>query len=154
MICTLTPASEPVLRGDWVKPGAHVNAVGACTPQMREIDEALLLRCSLFADARESCLKEPGDVVVPLREGKISEDHVKAELGELLTGRHGGRTADDEVTLFQSLGLAVEDLAAALHIYKKHQAKAAAAAAEQTGDGGGGAAPAAKVATVALNPTT
>ena len=143
VICTLTPATKPILRGAWVKAGVHVNAVGACTPRMREIDDELLLRCSLFVDARESCLKEPGDVVVPLREGKIDEQFVQAELGQILTGEHVGRQHDGEITLFESLGLAVEDLAAALHVYKKQLASPPTDTV----------APPAQIATIALNPT-
>jgi hypothetical protein len=78
IICTVTAASEPVLLGKYVRAGAHVNAVGACTPRMRELDAELVVRARLFADRRESCLREPGDIVAPLREGLINEDHVQA----------------------------------------------------------------------------
>jgi len=120
IICTVSAATEPILKGDWIAPGAHVNAVGACTPNARELDTAAVVRACLFVDRRESALHEPGEILTPLREGAIREDHIVGEIGELLIGKVAGRRAADEVTLFESLGLTVEDLAAARHIY--HQA--------------------------------
>ena len=124
IICTLTPSLEPVLLSAWVKDGAHINAVGACTPRHCELEGALVARCRLFADQRVSCLAEPGDVVQAISAGLITAAHVQAELGELLCadgagGASRGRQAEADVTVFESLGLAVEDLAAALHIYRQ-----------------------------------
>ena len=125
IVCTVTSATEPVLCGDWLSPGTHVNAVGACTPNARELDSAAVVHSRLYVDRRESALKEPGDILVPLHDGEIGPEHVVAELGELLIGRGVGRRDDREITLFKSLGLAIEDLAAASHVY----AEAARAAA-------------------------
>jgi ornithine cyclodeaminase len=119
LICTVTSAREPVLAGEWLSPGAHVNAVGACTPAARELDSAAVARARLFVDRRESALNEAGDLLIPLREGTVGEDHIRGELGDLLLGRIEGRRDAAEVTLFKSLGLAVEDLAAARHVYRK-----------------------------------
>jgi ornithine cyclodeaminase len=119
LVCTVTAAVEPVLQGEWIAPGAHVNAVGACTPNARELDTAAVVRARLFVDRRESALNEPGDLLIPLREGAIGPDHILGEIGDLLLGRVEGRRDASDVTLFESLGLTVEDLAAARHIYEK-----------------------------------
>jgi alanine dehydrogenase len=119
LVCTLTAAREPVLAGEWLQPGAHVNAVGACTPMARELDSAAVAGARLYVDRRESALQESGDFLIPLREGAIADDHIRGELGELLLGRAAGRESAGDVTLFKSLGLAVEDLAAAYHVYRR-----------------------------------
>ena len=123
LVCTVTSASSPVLHGAWVAPGAHVNAVGACTPDSRELDTEAVSRSRLFVDRRESALREAGDVVLPIREGAIDEGHIVAELGHVLAGDATGRRTTSEITLFKSLGIAVEDIAAAKRI---HQNAAAA----------------------------
>ena len=117
LICTVTSATEPVLLGEWVSPGAHINAVGAYTPTTRELDSALVARTSLYADRRESLLGEAGEFLIPKAEGLIGDDHIVGEIGEVLTGRARARTSADEITLFKSLGIAVEDLAAAVAVY-------------------------------------
>jgi ornithine cyclodeaminase len=117
IVCTVTSATEPVLCGEWLAPGTHVNAVGACTPNARELDSGVVVHSRLYVDRRESALKEPGDILFPLQDGEIGPDHVVAELGELLIGRGVGRRDEREITLFKSLGLAIEDLAAATHVY-------------------------------------
>ncbi len=117
VICTCTSSTEPVLEGAWLAPGTHVNAVGASTPNAREVDSALVVRARLYVDRRESALKEPGDILVPLQSGEIRAEHIIAEIGELLIGRGEGRRDEGEITLFKSLGLAVEDLASAAHVY-------------------------------------
>jgi len=119
IICTTTSAREPILQGDWISPGAHVNAVGSSTPTARELDSAAVARAKLYVDRRESTVNEAGDFLVPKSEGLIDDSHIRAELGELLIGTHEGRGANDEITLFKSLGLAVEDVAAAHHIYTR-----------------------------------
>jgi ornithine cyclodeaminase len=123
IVCTVTAATEPVLEGKWIAPGTHINAVGACVPAFRELDTAAVARSRLFVDSRESALHEAGDVLIPIREGAIGEDHIVGELGELLSGRHEGRRNHTEVTLFKSLGLAIEDLAAAHRIYANAELK-------------------------------
>jgi ornithine cyclodeaminase len=101
-----------VLRGRWIAPGAHVNAVGSSVRTARELDTEAVRRARLFVDRRESALNEAGDFLIPKAEGAIGDDHIVAELGDVLLGQTPGRAAPEEVTLFKSLGLAVEDLAA------------------------------------------
>ncbi len=118
LVCTVTSSREPVLEGAWIAPGAHVNAVGSSVRTARELDSEAMRRAALFVDRRESTLNEAGDFLVPRGEGVIGDDHIRAELGEVLLGRHGGRASAEEVTVFKSLGLAVEDVASAHHIYE------------------------------------
>ncbi len=113
VVCTTTSAREPVLEKRWLSPGAHVNAVGACLPTIRELDTETVADSSFFVDRRESALNEAGDYVLAASEGAVGPDHIKAELGEVLTGLHPGREHEDELTVFESLGIAVQDLAAA-----------------------------------------
>jgi ornithine cyclodeaminase len=114
VVVTATSAREPVLRRDWLKPGAHINAVGASSPQAREIDTATVAASALFCDSRESLRNEAGEFRLAIAEGLIAgQEHVRAELGEVLAGAAPGRREAGELTLFRSLGLAVEDLAAA-----------------------------------------
>ena len=116
VVVTGTSAREPVLRHGWLKPGAHVNAVGASTPQARELDTATVAASALFCDSRESLRNEAGEFRLAIAEGLIAgEGHVRAELGEVLAGIAPGRRDAGELTLFRSLGLAIEDLAAAEH---------------------------------------
>jgi ornithine cyclodeaminase/alanine dehydrogenase-like protein (mu-crystallin family) len=117
IVVTATTSSEPVLSRAWLAAGAHVNAVGAYAPDAREIDTATMAQAALFADSRESVQNEAGDYLLARQEGAVNP--VRAELGELLTGAAAGRADDDEITLFESLGLAVEDLAAASYLYEK-----------------------------------
>jgi ornithine cyclodeaminase len=113
VVCTTTAAREPVVERRWLARGAHVNAVGACLPTIRELDAETVAGSSFFVDRRESALKEAGDFVLAAAEGAVGPEHIKAELGEVLAGLHPGREHDDELTVFESLGIAVEDLAAA-----------------------------------------
>ncbi len=113
VVCTTTAAREPILRRSWLRPGAHVNAVGSSVPSARELDAETMAAASLFVDRRESTLNEAGDYLLAAQEGLIGPDHIRAELGEVLVGSHPGRTGDEELTVFKSLGIAVEDLAAA-----------------------------------------
>lgn len=119
IICTATGAREPILHGDWVSPGAHLNVVGASSPTTRECDTSLMERARLFVDRRESVLAESGDFLIPKSEGAIDDYHIQGELGEVLLNIVPGRGTADEITLFKSLGLAIEDLAAAQLIYAK-----------------------------------
>ncbi len=119
IICAVTCSRAPVLLGDWIAPGAHINAVGASVPSARELDTAAVVRSRLFVDRRESALNEAGDFLIAKKEGSIGDDHIRGEIGEILLGRVAGRQSPGEVTLFKSLGLAIEDLACAHHIYTK-----------------------------------
>ena len=113
VVCTTTSSRYPIVSRSMLGPGTHVNAVGSSIPSARELDSATVAAASLFVDRRESTLHEAGDYLMAVQEQGIGPDHIKAELGELLEGVHPARVADDELTLFKSLGIAVEDLAAA-----------------------------------------
>jgi ornithine cyclodeaminase len=114
VVITATGSREPVLKRAWLPSGAHVNAVGASRPDARELDVETVAASALFVDSRESLRNEAGEYQLAVRKGLISgEDHIRAELGEVLAGIRPGRISDQELTLFRSLGLAVEDLAAA-----------------------------------------
>ena len=117
LICTTTAAREPILEGAWITPGAHINAVGACFAAARELDTAAVARARLIVDRRESALAESGDFLIARAEGAFGDDHIAGELGDVVLGRLVGREAHDQITLFDSLGIAVEDLAAAHYIY-------------------------------------
>jgi ornithine cyclodeaminase len=125
VVCTTTAAREPILEGAWLAPGTHINAVGACFASARELDTAAVARARLVVDRRESALAEAGDFLIAKREGAIGDDHIAGELGEVLLGRVAGRRSPDEVTLFESLGIAVEDLAAARYLLDRAAAAGA-----------------------------
>ncbi len=130
VVCTVTASAEPVLERGWLKPGVHVNAVGSSIPTARELDTATMAAASLFVDRRESTVNEAGDYLFPLREGALDESHIGAELGEILIGAAPGRTDAEELTVFKSLGLAVEDLAAAEHVLARAEAEGAGSVVE------------------------
>jgi alanine dehydrogenase len=120
IIVLVTSSPTPVLENGWVKPGAHVISVGACRPTQREMDPALVARARLFVDSRAAALVESGDVVLGIQEGRFGPDHIVAELGELLADETlARRRGDTEVTIFKSLGLAVEDVTAAELAYRR-----------------------------------
>ena len=121
LIVTATSSSEPVVRREWIAAGAHLNVVGASQPNAREVDTATMAAASLFVDRRESTLNESGDYLFAVRDGAIGPEHIRAEIGEVLLGAKSGRATIDETTLFKSLGLAVEDVAAAEYIYRQAQ---------------------------------
>ena len=125
LIVTATTAREPVVQRDWISPGAHINAIGTFAPNAREIDTATMAAATLFCDARESVLNEAGDYLLAAKEGAIGPDHIRAELGEVLIKTQSGRTSRDEITLFKSLGLAIEDLAAAAYVYRRAEQETA-----------------------------
>lgn len=122
VIALTTASPEPILFDAWVKPGAHVIAVGACRPTQREMDPALVARARLFVDSRAAAMKEAGDIVMAIAEGKITPDHIVAELGEPAAKRNSA----DEITIFKSLGLAVEDVAAAHLVVQRARSAGAA----------------------------
>ena len=113
VIVTATTSSRPVIRREWLAQGTHINAIGACVPDSREIDSATMAAAALFADRRESLLAESGDYLLAAREGAIDPDRIRAELGEVLAGAAPGRRDEQELTLFVSVGLAAQDVAAA-----------------------------------------
>ena len=123
IICTTTSSSDPVLQGEWIASGCHVNAVGSSVRFARELDTAAVVRSRLFVDRRESTVNEAGDFLFPKKEGAIDDDHIVGEIGDILLGNLTGRESPDEITLFKSLGLAVEDLAAAHYVYQRAEAE-------------------------------
>lgn len=124
LIVTATNAREPVVKREWISAGAHINAIGTFSPRAREIDSATMATATLFTDRRDSLFNEAGDFLLAAADGVITEDSLAAELGEVLTDKHPGRTSRDEITLFKSLGLAIEDLASVAFIYKVAQERA------------------------------
>lgn len=119
LIVLVTSASEPVVRSEWIKPGAHVIGVGACRPNQREMDPALIARSRLFVDSRAAALVEAGDIVMGMADGAFGASHICGELGEVLAETIEGRRSSKEVTIFKSLGLAVEDVVAANLVYQR-----------------------------------
>lgn len=119
LIVLATSSPSPVVESGWVADGAHICAVGACRPDVREMDGALVERARLVVDSRTGALAEAGDVVIPIREGRFTADHIAGELGEVAGGRAAGRTSAREVTIFKSLGMAVEDVAAAELVWRR-----------------------------------
>ena len=123
VICTLTGARTPILLGDWVRPGTHVNVVGSSGPGPVEIDNALVAGSRYIADSRASALDAAAEFLVAREAGVVTDAHIVGEIGEVLLGRIAGRENDEQITLYKSLGHAVQDLAAAAHIHAKHQAR-------------------------------
>jgi ornithine cyclodeaminase/alanine dehydrogenase-like protein (mu-crystallin family) len=130
VVCTTTASTEPVVERRWLTAGAHVNAVGACIPTARELDTATVAASSFFVDRRESALSEAGDLMLAQAEGAVGPDHIKAELGEVLAGAHPGRQDEGELTVFESLGIAVEDLAAAELVVRRARERGAGSEVE------------------------
>ena len=119
IICTVTPSKEPLLTKEMVKPGTHINAVGTFTPTTREVSSDLVAAARLYSDQTEAAKRESGEYLIPLKEGLIKEDHIVGSIGEVLLGKAPGRTADDEITIFDALGLAIEDVASAKYVYER-----------------------------------
>ena len=124
IIVTATSSLEPVINKDWISPGAHVNAIGTHSPNSREVDSGTIAVARIFVDRRESALNEAGDYLLAAKEGVVTPDSIVAEIGELLIGAKSGRTSESEITLFKSLGLAIEDVVCADYLYKQATANA------------------------------
>jgi ornithine cyclodeaminase len=122
IICTLTKAREPILFGDWISTGAHLNVVGSSIAAAAEIDTAAVARSRFFVDCRNSTVNEGGEYLRALRSGAIAATHIAAEIGEVANGTIRGRTSPDEVTLYKSLGVAPQDLASAHYVLEKARA--------------------------------
>jgi ornithine cyclodeaminase/alanine dehydrogenase-like protein (mu-crystallin family) len=117
IICTATSSVSPIFRGTSVREGTHINGIGSHSPGARELDTAIVERSLLVADSRQACLNEAGDVIIPIKEGAITAEHIYAELGEIVTGKKRGRTSGKQITIFKSNGLAIQDAAAAKLVY-------------------------------------
>jgi alanine dehydrogenase len=118
IVCCATLASAPLVRGQWLRPGTHVDLVGGFTPKMREADDEAVKRARIYVDTRAGALKEAGDMVVPLRRKVIAKADIRGDLFELCRGTAKGRTTDKQITLFKSVGTAIEDLAAAILVWR------------------------------------
>lgn len=119
VICTCTTATEPLFDGRWLKPGTHLNLVGAFQPHTREVDDETVRRTHIVVDTYDGCLAEAGDLLIPLQNGMIDQSHVMADLHEITSGKKTVRTSRDDITLFKSVGCALEDLVAAVMTYKQ-----------------------------------
>lgn len=119
IICTATSSTIPVFDGNLVRSGTHINAIGSHTPNARELDSSIVIKAKFIGDSKEACFKEAGDFMIPLKNKEISENHFYAELGEIISGKKAGRESDQEITIFKSNGLAIQDVAAAKLIYDK-----------------------------------
>jgi len=123
MVCTATISPEPVLKGEWVRPGAHVCLVGAHNLATREADTDLIVKSSVYVDLLESTRNEGGDIMIPVQEGAINENHIIGEIGQLLTGVIEGRENDEQITVYNSLGVVSQDLYAAQHVLQQAEAR-------------------------------
>jgi alanine dehydrogenase len=119
IIVAATSSATPIFDGAKVREGTHINGIGSHTPSARELDTTIIKRATVVADSYEACLKEAGDIMIPISEGAIDKAHIRAELGEIITGRKPARTSDREITLFKSNGLAIQDAAAAKLVYDR-----------------------------------
>ncbi len=119
IVCTVTGSPTPVLKGEWVRPGAHVNLVGAHTLATREADTALVVKSSVYVDSLMATRQEGGDIMIPVREGAVEESHIVGELGALAAGQLRGRQGSEEITLYNSLGITAQDLYAAHYVLEK-----------------------------------
>ena len=119
LIVTATSSLEPVINKDWISPGAHINAIGTHSPNSREVDSGTMSVARIFVDRRESAINESGDYLLAAKEGVVTPESILGEIGELLIGTKAGRSSESEITLFKSLGLAIEDVACADYVYKK-----------------------------------
>jgi alanine dehydrogenase len=119
LLVTVTTAKEPIVRPEWLKPGAHINAVGSHRPDLREIDGATLKGAKVVVDSRAAVMAECGDILLALKEKSISETDIHGEIGEVLAGSKTGRSSAGEITLYKSVGIAIQDVATAQLVYRK-----------------------------------
>lgn len=118
IVATASTSKTPVLLGDWLEEGIHVNAIGSHTPDARELDTTAMMRARIIVDSREAALKEAGDLIIPISQGLITADHICAELGEVITGKKSCRENDNTITIFKSQGLAIQDISTASKVYE------------------------------------
>ena len=122
IVVTASSSHDPVLDGDWLRPGTHVNNIGSHSPDARELDTRTVVRSKFVADLKEANLAEAGDILIPIAEGAVGEDHIFASLGEIVIGEKPGRETDEEITVFKSCGLAVQDVSSARVVYEAAKA--------------------------------
>lgn len=123
IIITASSSHEPVFDGNWMKPGTHINNIGSHTPDARELDTTTVRRSKFVADLKEANLAEAGDILIPIKEGAVTEDHIYASLGEIIIGAKPGRENPEEITVFKSCGLAIQDVSTALAVYSAARQK-------------------------------
>ena len=119
LLVTVTTAKEPIVKFAWLKPGVHINAVGSHRPELRDIDGSTLARATVVVDSREAIMAECGDILLALQEKSIGENAIHAEIGEVLAGTKAARKNSDEITIYKSVGIAIQDVAAANLVYRK-----------------------------------
>jgi ornithine cyclodeaminase/alanine dehydrogenase len=119
VIATATTSQTPIVKGAWISNGTHINAIGSFYPHRRELDTETIQKSKVVVDLKEAALAEAGDIIIPIKEGAITKDHIYAELSQIVTHEKMARTSYDEVTLFKAVGLAIEDLAAAKLVIEK-----------------------------------
>lgn len=124
IVCLATTASAPIVDGSWWKPGAHINGIGSHAPGMRELDTDTIRRARVICDLKEACMAEAGDLQMPIESGDYSWDDIAGSLGDVVNGKVQGRTSDDEITLFKSVGLAIQDISCAALVYSEAVAAA------------------------------
>jgi ornithine cyclodeaminase len=123
IICTVTGARDPVVPGEWLQPGTHLNLVGSSIPEAREVDTEAVRRTHFYVDYRDSAFAQAGELLAAMSEGAVDAAHVRAEIGEVLLGKAAGRTSDDQITVYKSLGVAAQDLAAAWQVFQAAEAE-------------------------------
>lgn len=123
IIITASSAHDPVFDGQWLQPGVHINNIGSHSPDARELDTTTIQRSKFVADLKEANLAEAGDILIPITEGAVTEGHIYASLGEIVIGDKPGRENDEEITVFKSCGLAIQDVSTALAVYQAAKAK-------------------------------
>ena len=119
IICTVTSSPTPVLEGRWLKPGTHLNLVGAFTPTTREADTEAIRRARLFVEIREFALREAGELLIPIAQGELTADHIAGEIADVIRGSVSGRRSPEEITAYKSLGNVAQDLATAAYAHEQ-----------------------------------
>ena len=119
IVTLITSAKDPIIDGDWVKPGTHINGAGSHAPTLRELDTKTVIKSKVICDLVDACKPEAGDFIIPVQEGKWSWDKVHGSLGDVITNKIVGRESDEEITLFKSVGIAIQDMSTAFHVYNK-----------------------------------
>jgi len=122
IVITASSSHDPVFDGDWLRPGTHVNNIGSHSPDARELDTRTVVRAKFVADLKEANLAEAGDILIPISEGAVTADHIYASLGEIVVGEKPGRETDEEITVFKSCGLAIQDVSSARVVYEAAKA--------------------------------
>jgi ornithine cyclodeaminase len=119
VVTLITSAKEPIVHGSWFKPGTHINGVGSHSPGMRELDTLTIQTSKVYCDLVEACKPEAGDFIIPIDAGDYKWEHIQGSLGDVITGKILGREDEKEITLFKSVGLAIQDISTAYHVYNQ-----------------------------------